>query len=87
MFNRAVKAAAALAVGFLCTSVLSIWMAPIAIADGCNGGRAPFTSWSVCDYDWQPNGAHTHCDAVFVFGFGGWNCYPVSPPAPQGVVI
>lgn len=56
--------------------------APVAKADGCSSGTVPTTSWSTCDYGYLPDGSHTHCDAVFVFGFGGWNCFPVPPPPP-----
>ncbi len=67
---------------FVGGSVIAAVNAPTAEADGCSSGTVPTTSWSVCDYGYLPDGSHTHCDAVFVLGFGGWNCYPVPPPPP-----
>lgn len=86
MFTQHVVKPAALGVlgSFMVLSgtVLAGVLAPTASADGCGAGWAPFTSWNVCDYGWAPDGSHIHCDAVFVFGIGGSNCYPVYPPPP-----
>jgi hypothetical protein len=45
-----------------------------AVVLGNGGGR--------CDYDQRPDGSFTRCDTVYVLGFGGTNCYLVSPPPP-----
>jgi hypothetical protein len=51
-------------------------------AQGCGAGSAPFTTWSVCDFDHWPDGSYMHCDVVYVFGFGGTNCWRVFPARP-----
>src|SRR6476619_6648188 len=33
-----------------------------------------------CDSDYTPDGSYTHCETVYVMGFGGTNCYRVFPP-------
>jgi hypothetical protein len=71
----------------VCGSVAGIGPTAVAKADGCGSGAVPFiTTWSFCDFGYFPDGAHTHCDGVFVFGIGGQNCYfvPGLPPPPPG---
>ena len=63
-------------------SMVAVASAPAAKADYCSSGWVPTTSWSTCDYPLDPDGSHIHCDAVFVLGFGGRNCYRIFPPPP-----
>jgi hypothetical protein len=54
-----------------------------ASADGPCGGAVVFgNGGGRCDYDQRPDGSFTRCDTVYVLGFGGTNCYLVSPPPP-----
>ena len=54
-----------------------------ASADGlCGGAVVLGNGGGRCDYDQRPDGSFTRCDTVFVLGFGGTNCYRVSPPPP-----
>ena len=63
-------------------STVAVAYAPTAKADFCSSGWVPTTAWSTCDYPLDVDGSHVRCDAVFVFGFGGTNCYRVYPPPP-----
>ncbi len=72
-----------LGVGVLmCGGVVALSQAPPASADFCTSGIVPTTQWKSCDYPPQADGSYIHCDAVYVFGFGGRNCYRVFPPPP-----
>jgi hypothetical protein len=50
-------------------------------AQGCASGYAAGNGGGYCDFDYAPDGSYTHCETVYVMGFGGTNCYRVYPGA------
>ena len=58
-------------------------LATPAQATGCASGYGGgFGGGGYCDFNYGADGSYTHCESVYVLGFGGQNCYRVFPPAP-----
>jgi hypothetical protein len=60
-------------------AIAQVALAPAAHAEWCTNGNAPAAAWGGCDYPPDPDGSHMHCDTVYVFGYGGTNCFRVFP--------
>lgn len=52
-------------------------------ATGCMSGGGWGGSGGYCDFNYGPDGSYTHCERVYVLGWGGENCYRVHPGVPQ----
>lgn len=63
-------------------SIIGVGQLPTAKADGCAAWNGVIMRGGGCDYDYQPDGSHMHCDAFFLWGIGGTNCFFVPAPPP-----